>query len=335
MTDWLADLPLKTRLCVGPEGSLDVGRPSPEWASFMVFLGWWLAETQVIRGTIHCVAIVPTRACCPPLIALGTLLSSASRPGEDLSWEAFSALPPGTRVHFRVPRPNDRNESHSGILSRSEFRGLPLAIKVDSVPGPNQDHHLTRQVLGPSNFSKYRCRLTPYPTSQRMGRLDRTGAFLGRLVRGFDSRWLLSATSCCTVVTSIAGWRKDTENLVVARTSADKLPLGALLMARSDNSEELTRVFLVPPGDLAARSERLPLVVLDGPRSFRSLQSLPALKVVTLLEHSEYDATVAGDLAGLTSQRDDNLLRSIWVFRQSPPAGIDVLLFAQPPDDLL
>lgn len=320
MTSWLEPLPLRCSLELG--GGTDL-EDQPDWAYFMIFLGWWLAELPLVRGTIHCVALVPTRVCCPSLVATGVLLSSASRPDQDLDWGAFASLPLGTRVFFRNPRPKGRHEVHSGLIAPAEHPGL-VCVRM------NESETFTRLELGRSSFLKYSCRLTPFPSAQRMGRLDRVGKFLDGLLRRFDRRWLLSAMSCCMVVTSAASWRREVCGITLRQSRTGAIPLQDLLMAQSADPSGQCRIVLEQPGGASAAPERLPLVVLDGPRAFRSLRSHPSFKAVTLLEHSEYDEEVAGDLASLTSLRNEEMWSPIRVSEQPPPAGIDVLFFAVP-----
>ncbi len=227
MTDDQGILTLMSDLRIG-SGSEP---PLPPWASFMVLLGWWLADLPVVNGTLHFVALLPTRKTCSSLAALGALLHSAQRPGRDLSWREFASVPIGTRVYFQNPRPGRKFELCTGVLARSDYANLRCVVMDDA---PNK----YRQFIGATTFEKYRLRLTPYPTRRKMGRLDEVGSVLAKLIPGFDRRWLLSTGACCTLVTNIAAWQRDLEGVTLAGSGAVAIQLLQLLSIKQSDTDD-------------------------------------------------------------------------------------------------
>jgi hypothetical protein len=89
----------------------------PDWASFYVWLGWWMRRNVTPSRRLISIVVSPSRGTCAAFAGLGALIEAAQRYENVLSWDALVDLPIGAEVFFRV-----RNDKLKGGRQQLEGR---------------------------------------------------------------------------------------------------------------------------------------------------------------------------------------------------------------------
>ncbi len=324
--DWAGhpqELPAWVALRIGTTRTLRDETVTPQWASFFVHLGWWLAELPTGDAITYCVVRTPTRKCCAALTALGTVLSSASRRVPELTWSAFSALPTGTLVYFQRAG-KTRAVHYSGrILESSTSEYVSVGVQ-----GWKGETRVSRTSFPQSGFQ-----LEPFLHQRTQAQLDRLGALLGPIIPGFSAAWLLSEERCCTVVTKLVEWNEEARELALTgvEQAGVVLSLHDVIYAMPHRDRAGGRVVAVSALQRDANVVATAPIIADGPRALAALDGILFRKAILFLDHLEYDSAVATQLAMLASRRRDDSVIAVGSFCDAAPPGVDVVLFALDP----
>ncbi|MDB4305988.1 hypothetical protein N9980_00315 [bacterium] len=322
-TPWEQALGLRSPLFLGPKNQLEAQTPMPEWAAFLIYLGWWLSRIKPGGGTLFCIAVLPTRKCAAALATLGSLFSSAQGALDDMNWEEFLEIPEGAEAYFLLKREKGKLKPFSGKLT-TPAGASPRNIDVSGEP--------LKLSIFPGGFPKYHFRTTPYPTTHRLGRIARVRPVYEGSIPDFDNYWLVSASSISLVVSVAAQWLRDIDGLNILTLGDDGektnvMTLKEVLMVGPDATVPGTKVLLHSPGGVTPAGGRFPLAVLDGPAAVRTLPWINARNVLVLIEQPEFDDSVYNEIVGLSSRRDDSLVSNVGDFPAPVPFGAEVSLF--------
>lgn len=298
---WLGQIGLKSDLRVGTTTSLADGDSSPDWVAFLIWLGWWVSDIPITYGKMLCVCLVPTRACGTALIAFGAQIRSAQQGGSEfLSWNRFYQLSEGSEFYFlhKVP-------------GRSTIRSYRGEIVPPDRPGEKKFHWIDENsfitIRRDRGFYRYRASLTKHPKTRRQRLLQQLAPFFELLVYDFRDVWLQSLKTECSLVSVCARWQRELAGILVEASDpagdTKRLSLADILSPKNRRNADSGRLQLLPNEDDLKRIDDNHLVILDGPDAFGLVDSLSASRIVTLIEHNEYDASVSNELAFFSDHR--------------------------------
>lgn len=293
VASYLQRLPLNAVPTLQSPAGVKARRSTPEWAAFLTYLGWWMADVPSTDATMWCIVKVPTRACCAALIAFGAVLRSAAQPYGTLTWPEVERLPEGTSVFLRMVDKGGKKRTQHGIARTSSFPGM-VQIEVEA---PKYTHWIT-----PATFRKFEVRLTEHETSPRSSAASN---LLSKILPDFSPEWIHTPVTCCAVMTNQARWRQELTSIAVA-VGRDSLELSHFLMP--SHASDVPRV-AVQGAKHVVRPE-CEMAILDGPAPFTHRDAAEAARVVVLLDAMEYGAQ-SNEIAAMVAARDEALLQTV------------------------
>jgi hypothetical protein len=283
-TGYLRRLGLRGEPVIQSVEGARAGRETPEWAAYLMYIGYWMSDHQEDGATLNCVVTLPTRSCAAALVAFGALLHSATEPCRVLTWSEVQMLEAGAPIFLRMADKRGKKRTHAGRVRQSAFPGM-VQIEVDE---PKHTHWITV-----TNFEKFEVRLTEHETSPRS---TRAGSVLTKAVPSFTSDWIHAGRTCCAVITNQARWRNEVASIAM-RAGRESATLADFFS--SSNPDEVTRVDVL--SSKRAQELNCDFVILDGPNAFLQRENVASRRVVILLnvfEFQKYSSEIAGMIAG-------------------------------------
>jgi len=318
-------LNLRRELRIGTNRALEKGEQTPDWASFMTVLGWWLSGIEIEEGTLHCAVVLPRRECCSALAAFGSQIASAQQHFDHVDWEGFLGLRRGTTVHLQMLRGKKMTPYRAELLN--EAGEVPRVIKLEG-------ESLKIEVRD-RNFSHYQFRMTPYLTG-RQWRISKGSKIYTDLIDGVDPQWGLSEARTTVLVTVMARWERENAGVRVGAaksgsTSPDEShALRDVLMCGSQGQTPGVKTVLHPPGGSSPEGGPFHLAIIDGPAALSTLPWIDARTALILLSQAELDEQVWDQIVDLTCRRDDALARNLPPLPVPLAGGVDLIVFVNP-----
>jgi len=322
MSPWLKPLHLRTGIKMGTIESLKSSM-FPEWASFLIWTGWWMRITRRVNTRIFMVLLMPTRACCSALCSFGALIGSMVEERDSLTWEKCLSLPVGTSIYWHEGR-----QKHSGtIIGKCEVEGLTgVRVKYETKGRRNRE---ATKIIFKHHLSHDRIKLTPFLSNQSEEILETAKTFYRSVTGEVSDLWISSWTSECLLVTNRAGWKRENEGLLAAVATGDNpIALSDALMWWLKDGVHAPRVCLSSPKSVPINSHEIPLAILDGPDALRSMELVYSQNILILLDQTEYDEGVENLLAQPLSVRNDELLPFPEGVAETLPSSIEMTMFA-------
>lgn len=316
---------LRRELRMGTGRALENGEQTPEWASFMTVLGWWLSGIEIEGGTLHCAVVLPRRECCSAFAAFGSQIASAQQHFDHVDWNGFLGLRRGTMVHFQMMRGKKMKPFRAELLN--EAGEVPRIIEVEG-------ESLKIEVRD-RNFSHYQFRMTPYLTG-RQWRISKVSKIYTDLIDGVDPQWGLSKVRTTVVVTVMARWEREIADVRVGTVRSGQISPGDshalrdVLMCSSQGQTPGVKTVLHPPGGSSPEGGPFHLAIMDGPAALSTLPWIDARAVLILLSQAELDEQASGQIVDLTCRRDDALASSLPPLHVPLAGGVDLIVFANP-----
>lgn len=327
MSEWLVPLNLKRAFELGSKGQRANGI-LPEWAGFLIWSGWWMRRTLVKDLRLFLVLLLPTRLCCSSLCALGALIASAGR--TSLEWEEMLLLPPGTPVFLRYPDPKrpQRRINIKGIVSGRKW-GRQSAIWIEVLSKVERLSN-AKHAIFESEFSNYEISLIPHLSHQQEGRLIDAFQFYEKVTGGSRAS-LLSANSQCLLVTNRSAWgaqAKDTSVIFDPYGKSRIYQLEDLLMPATEEKAAYAGILVSSQKSEVLTNANTPLSILDGPEALRAWEFIKSPNLIVLLDQTEYEEDAGDMLALLSSSRTEKAINVPERIPDSPPPGIEMMIYA-------
>lgn len=319
MSQWLKPLNLLRNIRLETNSALH-GRELPEWASFLIWAGWWMRSTRRANTRIFMIVLLPTRVCCSAICSLGALIGSMAEAKDSLSWERFLSLPVGTKIYWHECR-----KKQVGTIIEKVGAGVKVKFETK-----HKRFREASQVFFERHFSECRISLTPFLSGPEEEILGKVKSFYSTIASEFSDTWVSSWSSDCLLVTNMAGWKREVEGLFVADDDNDEnriLLSDAVMWWLNDEIHE-PRVRLSSPKSIPPNSNEIPLAILDGPDALRSREMVWSQNTIVLLDQTEYDESSQNLLAQLLSIRNDDLLPLPEGVPDTLPYNTEMLMFA-------
>ena len=104
MSAWLSPDKLSKAIQIFDEEDDNITKEFPDWAAYLIWLGWWLRREIIDDMRLFLVVLLPTRECSSHFCCLGSLLGSIGKRHINLNWNDILSLPSGTEVYMRFPQ---------------------------------------------------------------------------------------------------------------------------------------------------------------------------------------------------------------------------------------
>ncbi|MDD4357565.1 MAG: hypothetical protein PHN98_09960 [Smithellaceae bacterium] len=329
MTEWLRPLSLQKRFGVALTESLNMESSLPDWVGFLIWAGWWMNKRSSENERAVLVLLLPTRICCPAFCCLGALLRSIEKKATILSWNQFVELPAGSKVCLRYPDPRSRLRKIAveGIICEE---GSKAERKIKILSKNKRFNELIQSVLQ-ARFDDYEITTVPPPSCQLDKKLSNIIMFYKSIMKDFKAASVFSWSRECLLVTRLAGWKNEVENVNVSVQGASEkhysYGLQDLLMPSHDLNAEYSGTFLSTPKADILNYINSPLAILNGPEAIKSWDRIKSSNVIMLLDHLEYDETIENFLALLSDARSNRIVDLPEGIPENPPSGVEMVLF--------
>lgn len=292
----------------------------PEWASFLIKLGFRIPSLARNENKYCVVVLLPTRTCASAIAALGILLASASRGITALTYDEFLKLPIGSKIFSFSTLKGKRKmkewrvwKGDDPCVRKLRSGGATLFIYKEWAEG---------EVFFSESAAKPR----------KLTALKNVASFYADLTNDTESLWPYVSRCECAIVTNRTKWKRDIANLLVEAKSSERhekiLELDQTLMVGGEVSEGHARVLLSSYGDEQPELAEMVPVILDGPDALISYQSFSSNCVLCLLEKSEYSESVEQEIMELLDQRNDAVTQRMEIPMTEPPDTIEILTIA-------
>jgi hypothetical protein len=329
MSAWLRPLPLQRKFEVTLTESLQGESSLPDWVGMLIWAGWWMNKRSSQNARTVLVLLLPTRICCPAFCCLGALLRSIEKGDTVLSWKQFTNLPEGSKISLRYPDPRSRHRKIpvEGVICKD---GTQAARKV-KILSKNERFHGVVQSVFQGKFDDYEITGAP-PLPPRLDKkLSNIILFYKSIIKDFKAISIFSWSRECLLVTSLAVWESEMENITVSVQEASNrssyYALQELLMPSRDLNVDYSGTFLVKPKADILESIDSPIAILNGPEAIKSWDRIRSPNVIILLDYLEYDETIENFLALLSDSRSNKTVDLPEGIPESPPSGVEMVLF--------
>lgn len=329
MSEWLQPLPLQNAFGVALRESFTMKDHLPDWVEFLIWAGWWMNKRLPEKAKYVLVLLLPTRICCSAFCCLGALIRSIEKGDAILSWDQFMKLPVGNKVCLRYPDPKERRRKIpvEGMIWEDVSK-VSRNIKIIS---QNRRFSGLFQSVFHSSFNDYAITSAPPPSSHLDKKVSKILLFYNSIMNNFNGASVLSWSKECVLVTSLAGWKSETDNitLYVHETSKKRshYALQELLMPSYDPNAEYSGIFMATPKSNILNMVDSPLAILNGPDAVKSWDRIKSSNIIILLDHLEYDVSMENILALLSDACSNRVVDLPEGIPENLPSGVEMALF--------
>lgn len=334
ISPWINPLRLSAPMTIRASDHALRIRSLPDWVGTLVWCGWWNRITQKDGVRIFTVILLPTRACCSALVGLGSLIGSIEVFRNVLNWQNLVSLPLQTPVFLRHRErgTQDRKIPLKGELGEiKDIKGQKTRRII--LHSAKKKFDSASIFVTEKSINAYEISLSPHFSPHIEGRIKELAGFYSRVSPTFSKGWLMSGETECLLVTNMAAWKRDVEDIVISTEIGSSVQvqhhfLPDLLNGWGEDNYHHPRMRLSAPKTVLSADEKFPVAVLDGPDALRSWENIKASNTIILLERSEYDESAESVILTLTNARNDSLLPDIGKLPGNLPSGVEMALFS-------
>jgi len=325
MSTWLQPLELIGKLRLGSSKSIKNNNRIPDWASFLIWAGWWMRRAQVKNVRIFMVLLLPTRICCSAICSFGAIIGSLGQSKKALTWEQICSLPSGTEVFTTLPEKGSKLIQLKGKLGNQR----------------NEGGQKVRELIIETHIKKFKDSIFlileknpyqyPLTLTQQRRRFNDIYNFYKNIIAELNLSTILAIHNECLIITNQAGWKRDICTLQAAASDQSEpiiCDLDLLLMPSAKDEGAQSGILISSQRPSHIIGENMPLAILEGPESLKNWELIRTQNIMILMDQAEYDENSKGILANLTSVRNDALLPMPEGIPLQPPPGIEMMMFA-------
>lgn len=263
----------------------------PRWASFLMWLGWWLRMSVREDRRVFAVVIAPSRNTAALLAAFGAQLAGAQNFCKVRDWQTLTRLSRGTEVFIQQKK--SRNKS-GGTQKRGVIQGVHTLKEYG-----DQEFVVIKEKDGTRHLSVHHLQhftVTLAPVGGRTKTaVHRHGDLFKSLIPGFDQNWFVTPSIECVIAGEAASLQREGQLLSTgASSSGPFFYVSKVLGIDSGPGEAHAKVALITSRNLVEQSLSSPLCILDGAAGFRALEHCLAVTranvTLAILDRAEFDA---------------------------------------------
>lgn len=250
------------------------------WAEFAYRIGYESSQYDAPDTRLVSVISVPCREVFVALVCLGAVISDAETfdGSGTLTWEQFIHLDDGTIIYFR----DSRNQLVRGHLGPFDDQLNARSVRDRR----NIDHFILE-----GKFSTAYVRFDNPVQAESDGTEAQILKFLGSLGLSVDPNWLCSIYPPISVNTVKTVFKEASSQLDLI-AQGEKMALSSLLKISETGGPGSGRILLNPERN--ARFSATAKLAIASTRYFeRIIRELSFSNLMIILEHNEYDSSVA------------------------------------------
>lgn len=308
-----------------------VVRAIPQWAGFLMWLGWWLRISARQDRRVFAVVVAPARNSAALLAAFGAQLAGAQL-GNALDWLALTRLSRGTEVFIQQKK--NRNKSGGtqmrgvveGVTTLKEYGGQEFVV-IKEKGGTH--HHLSV-----NHLHQFTVTLTSVGGRTKTA-IHRHGALFRHLIPEFDQNWFVTPSTECVIAGEVASLRREGQRLMAGASAGGPFfSISKILGIDSGPGEAHAKAALIPPRHLVDQLLPSPLCILDGAAAFRSLEHCLAVTgantTLAILDRVEFDEQFRQRVLTWIEGSHTELLPDRGTVSPALPAGLECSIAAIP-----
>lgn len=321
--DYLSFLNLKHSISNWEDGE---ELPIPEWATILIWLGYWSRRTQLQDKRLIVFAILPTRELAASFAAFGAILGGARSFVDSLSWPKFRNKPIGSVVYWKERQGTKKFEGT--ILKFEEMHGtelITLQITKPTLAARRGDMFS----IGRGQFDNYLFTEEKPPTTSRSSTFSRSESWFKILLGDLNPKWIWSDGAESILVTRMTGFENAIADLSLSCDDTSPVPiLDLLCISKSNESAQSKLRISHPRGKLDGR---YPLAILDGAEAFHEASHLSGtLNILTILDRSEFSEGINDRMLELGSIANEVQLEEFGEIPVRFPPGFELAAYVVP-----
>lgn len=299
----------------------NVQYPLPEWAAFMIWLGWYARNNS--SSGVAAFVVLPSRRTACLFAALGAQLAGAQLSTGHLDWKTLAQLPEGTEIYMQTTRLKNKS---GGAQTRGVIGG---AQKIDGQEFITLKQGSCTTVISVSHVADYIFTLKPTGLRAKIALNGHNKLYSG-LVPEFDRRWLLESTSEGLIIGDLSHLKEAAKAMFVGiQNSGNRYPLGDFLGLK--NCEDGVSKINAVSDRYDEEVGLSPVCFFNGGHALGSLDHFTSVtgakSFVAVLERSEYDEQVDQTARRLRGSVDMQRMPAFPDSLLALPVGVECMVF--------
>jgi len=254
----------------------------PDFAKFMIWLGYMCRKTQLENYRMVTAVLVPTRISCAAFAGIGAIAAALKEDKSFLSWEKFIKLENSERIFFIHPGKDGKIERLEGEVGELMLNGTMRKVKIISKLKRHKDLQIT---MSKGSFEKREVSLEPFQNNRGLKAVNQVGRFFSGSMIGIEGKNLFLQDNETLIVTQKARFAREMESLNFSYgNSKEKFEFDELIMT------QFSRTIIRTPKSIDLHTIECPLAILDGLEALRALENIGKTQnVLILIENSEFN----------------------------------------------
>jgi hypothetical protein len=300
----------------------------PYWASFYIWLGWYLRSNELVGGRRACFLLVPNKKFVSLLISFGAQIAGAQKFTQSLDWDAFKNLEIGSNVYLYTKKSSNKSGTKQILNTVTDkfFIGDQEFVSLNEVKNPTNIRSISRDHL-----ETYTITNVP-ATRKTIQAMGKNSNFFQKIVNEYDKQWLLANGFDSVIVGELEVLKKDAEELNIQINGQSEKAISLLQLLGLDSSDSSSHK---KTGFLKIRTNEFEevtckLCILDGVVAYKayeeSQEATGATTMILVIESSRmddqiYDAVNAWKSHAMQLDENDDLSVEL-------PAGVECSIFS-------